>query len=77
MLLLLKLTLWGFRPLALSRQALVLDNLALRQQLATVAHRGRRPRLVTVDRVFWVALREVWTDWAGYAAGQRLPRTMH
>ena len=68
MLLLLKLTLWGFRSLALSRQALVLDNLALRQQLATLAHRGRRPRLVTVDRVFWVALREVWTDWAGSLA---------
>jgi putative transposase len=65
MLLLLKLTLWGFRCLARSRQALVLDNLALRQQLATLAHRGgRRPRLGPLDRVFWVALRAVWTAWA-------------
>ena len=64
MLLLLKLTLWGLRSLARSRQALVLDNLALRQQLATLAHRVRRPRLGPVDRVFWVALRAVWTDWA-------------
>ena len=63
MLLLLKLTLWGVRSLARSRQALVLDNLALRQQLATLAHRGRRPRLVPVGRLFWVALRALWSDW--------------
>lgn len=42
----------------------MLDNLALRQQLAALAHGGRRPRLVTVDRLFWVALREVWADWS-------------
>jgi transposase InsO family protein len=64
MLLLLKLLLWAVRALARSRQALVLDNLALRHQLATVAHRGRRPRLLPTDRLFWVALRTVWTDWA-------------
>jgi putative transposase len=68
MLLLLKLTLWGFRSLTLSRQALVLDNLALRQQLATLAHRGRRPRLERADRFFWVALRRVWADWAASLA---------
>jgi hypothetical protein len=64
MLLALKLILWAVRAMALSRQALVLDNLALRQQLAAAARGGRRPQLVTVDRVFWVALRAVWTDWA-------------
>jgi transposase InsO family protein len=64
MLLLLKVLLWTVRALARSRQALVLDNLALRHQLATVAHRGRRPRLLPTDRLFWVALRAVWTDWA-------------
>lgn len=63
MLFLLKLTLRAVRTLAFSRQALVLDNLALRQQLAALAHGARRPRLVTVDRLFWVALREVWSDW--------------
>ncbi|MGD0948697.1 MAG: hypothetical protein ABSA52_14885 [Candidatus Binatia bacterium] len=64
MLFLLKLTLWGLRSLARSRQALVLDNLALRHQLATLVHRNRRPRLLPTDRLFWVALRAVWTDWA-------------
>ena len=68
MLLVLKLILWGFRSLALSRRALVLDNLALRQQLAASARGGHRPRLVAIDRVFWVALREIWTDWAAALA---------
>ena len=63
MLLLLKLIVWAVRALARSRQALVLDNLALRHQLATLAHGGRRPRLVPADRLFWVALRALWTDW--------------
>ena len=64
MLLLLKLLIWAVCGLARSRRALVLDNLALRHQLGTLAHRGRRSRLVPVDRLFWVALRTVWTDWA-------------
>jgi putative transposase len=64
MLFLLKLSLWTVRTLARSRQALVLENLALRQQLATVVHGARRPRLVTIDRLFWVALREQWADWS-------------
>jgi len=64
MLLLLKLFVWAVRSLARSRQTLVLDNLALRHQLATLAHRGRRPRLLSSDRLFWVALRAVWSDWA-------------
>ena len=41
---------------------MVLDNLWLRQQLATLAHRGLRPRLEGADRLFWVALG--WADWA-------------
>jgi putative transposase len=75
MLLLFKLTVWTVRALALSRQALVLDNLALRQQLATLAHGGRRPRLVLADRLFWVALRAVWIDWTKPLAIVR-PATM-
>src|SRR5436309_15873014 len=68
MLLVLKLILWGLRSLALFRQALVLDNLALRQQLAVTVRGGRRPRLLTVDRAFWVALRAVWSDWSASLA---------
>ncbi len=64
MLLLLKLLVWVVCALARPRPALVLDNLALRQQLAVLTHRSRRPRLLPGDRLFWVALRAVWTDWA-------------
>jgi hypothetical protein len=49
MLLLLKLLVWAVRALARSCQTLVLDNLALRHQLATLAHSGRRARLGPLD----------------------------
>jgi putative transposase len=45
------------------RSDLVLENLALRQQLAVLAHSGRRPRVTTVDRWFWIALRRCWSRW--------------
>ena len=39
------------------RQAeLVAENLALRQQLAVLEHRSKRPRLRKRDRIFWVWL---------------------
>jgi hypothetical protein len=66
--LLLKLIVWVCRTLTRSRHALVLENLALRQQLATLSHRGRRPRVETADRLFWVALRALWIDWAASLA---------
>jgi hypothetical protein len=46
-----------------SRRHLVIENLALRQQLATLAGR-RRPDIRTADRVFWVLLRRLWSRWA-------------
>ena len=41
-----------------------LENLALRQQL-TVLRRSapKRLRLTPADRIFWVWLRRVWSDW--------------
>lgn len=41
-------------------QALVLENLALRQQLAVYKRKKGRPRLATSDRWFWMALAGVW-----------------
>ena len=38
-----------------SRQCLVLENIALRQQLAVLSRQSRRPRLRATDRLFWLA----------------------
>ncbi len=46
-----------------SRRELLLENLALRQQLATFV-RTRRPLIGPADRAFWVVLRSVWSRWA-------------
>jgi hypothetical protein len=68
MLLVLKVMLWAVRSLTRSRRALILENLALRQQLASAVRSGRRPKLVAVDRAFWIALRQVWADWSSFLA---------
>jgi putative transposase len=45
------------------QRELVLENLALRQQLAIVQRKTKRPRLTQADRAFWVALCSLWPDW--------------
>jgi len=47
-----------------SRRHLVLENLALRQQLAAFKSRGTQPRIRGADRAFWVVLRRLWSRWA-------------
>ena len=46
-----------------SRQHLVLENLALRQQLAVLSRQSRRPRLEPGDRLFWSFLSRLWSRW--------------
>jgi hypothetical protein len=46
-----------------TRRALLLENLALRQQLAALKRRRPRPRLVAFDRLFWVLVRRFWSGW--------------
>jgi len=46
-----------------SRRDLVLENLALRQQLATFLQK-RRPLIGAPDRAFWVMLRSLWSRWS-------------
>src|SRR5215467_10010875 len=48
-----------------SREELLLENLALRQQLLALHAKRPRPRLSPVDRLFWVVLRRVWPGWRG------------
>ena len=61
--LLMSLLTWVLRAAFTSRRSLVLENLTLRQQLATYARTQKRPRLNSGQRAFWVALSKVWTDW--------------
>ncbi len=47
-----------------SRSELVLENIALRQQVGVLKQKRPLPRLDNVDRTFWVAMRLVWRSWA-------------
>src|SRR3984893_3385361 len=45
------------------RRRLLLENLALRQQVAALKRRHPRPRLSAFDRFFWVLARRFWSGW--------------
>jgi transposase InsO family protein len=46
-----------------SRRNLLLENLALRQQLGVLRQRHPQPRFATPDKLFWVILRRLWPGW--------------
>jgi hypothetical protein len=46
-----------------SRRNLLLENLALRQQIAVLRGRHPQQRLAPSDRFFWVLLSRLWPDW--------------
>src|SRR5260370_20645680 len=46
-----------------ARRSLLLENLALRQQLTVLKRRHPRPRLDLLDKLFWVAIRRFWSVW--------------
>ena len=46
-----------------SRSDLLMENLALRQQLGVLTQRHPQPRLAAPDRLFWVVLRRFWSGW--------------
>src|ERR1700722_4172735 len=46
-----------------TRHSLLLENLVLRQQLAAFKHRHPRPQLSLTDKLFWIAVRQLWPDW--------------
>ena len=47
-----------------SRLELSLEVLALRQQVAVLKRKRRRPMLSRLDRLFWIMLRMVWPRWS-------------
>ncbi len=51
-----------------SRRELVLENLALRLQLAVFRRGTKRPRLRDSDRLFWIAMSRISSRWRGLIA---------
>ncbi len=47
-----------------SRQALVLENVALRHQIEVLQRNSGRPDLRWRDRAFWDILTSIWPDWS-------------
>ena len=45
------------------QRELALQNLALRQQLAILKRKTKRPKLTNADRALWVALCRLCPDW--------------
>src|SRR5437660_8647108 len=45
------------------RRSLLLENVALRQQLLALKRRHPRPSLGLFDKLFWVIARRVWLAW--------------
>src|SRR5580700_5224476 len=46
-----------------SRQNLILENLALRQQLLPRHAKRPRRRWTTLQKLFWVVLLRLWSEW--------------
>ena len=53
----------SLRCLFYSWSDLVLENAALRQQLAVLKKENPRPKLSRFDRIFWVLMRRLWKKW--------------
>ena len=51
------------RSLFRTRSGLLLENLALRQQLAVMKNSIKRPRFRRRDRLFWITLSRLWEGW--------------
>ena len=54
----------ALRAICRRRANLVMENLALRQQVMALKKERPRPLLGDIDRAFWVALRSSWPAWA-------------
>jgi hypothetical protein len=59
-----------------ARRSLLLENLALRQQLAVFKRRHPRTRLTFLDKLFWVAARQICSDWKQFLIASRHGRAM-
>jgi hypothetical protein len=62
------------RALLRRRSDLVLENLALRQQIAALVARREHPHVTLLDRWFWIALRRFWSRWTEVVLADLLMR---
>jgi putative transposase len=46
-----------------SKSELIIENLALRQQLAIYQTKKTKPKFTDLDRSFWIALKQSWSKW--------------
>ena len=46
-----------------SRRDILMENLALRQQLTVLKQRHPQPRFGVSDKLFWMMLRRFWPGW--------------
>ncbi len=51
------------RAFITTRSVIAAENLALRQQLGVLQRSVKRARLRRRDRIFWVWLSRLWSDW--------------
>jgi transposase InsO family protein len=51
------------RDLLRPRQDLLLENIALRQQILVLQRQVKKPRFKDRDRAFWAVLCQYWPDW--------------
>jgi putative transposase len=49
-----------------SKSELILENLALRQQLGVYQVKKSKPKISNLDRSFWIALKLSWCKWVDY-----------
>ena len=51
--------------LVCTRRRLLLENLALRQQLTVLKRKHPHSRITAFDRLFWILARRLWSGWKG------------
>jgi len=51
------------RAMLIPKAHLIVENLALWQQLAVLGQSVKRPKLRPRDRVFWIWLSRLWPNW--------------
>ncbi len=60
-----KLIAAAFTLLFRSRAHLIVENIALRQQLIVLSRQVPRPRPHDTDRLLWILLSSIWSGWRG------------